>query len=149
MNWIVEDSFSREATMEHLPQLGGPFLAMYQSLWSQPHVPAGLLELCRLRMAQLHRSETDQTLAVVPVDAQRRAALRDWHSSPLFTDAERACLEFTEIYAMDALAITDQQAEAVKAHYGDVGLVALVQSLGVFDGLQRLGLIWQTSQQEA
>ncbi|MAC33842.1 MAG: hypothetical protein CME38_09615 [Haliea sp.] len=149
MSWIVQECSSREAIMARLPQLGEPFLAMYENLWEQPHVPGPVLELCRLRMAQLHRSEGDQNLAVVPVDAARRSALRDWHRSPLFTEAERACLEFTEIYAMDALAITDAQAEAVKSHYGDVGLVALVQSLGVFDGLQRLGLIWQTSKQEA
>lgn len=149
MSWIVQDSSSREAIMARLPQLGESFLAMYESLWQQAHVPTSILELCRLRMAQLHRSEGDQAAVEVPVDAAQRAALRDWHRSPRFGDAERACLEFTEMYAMDALAITDAQADAVKAHFGDVGLVALVQSLGVFDGLQRLGLIWQTSKQEA
>lgn len=134
--------------MRCLPQLGKAYLSMYESLWKQPHVPGSVLELCRLRMAQLHRSETDQAQVVVPLDAERREALRDWHRSSLFSDAERACLEFAEIYAMDALAITDAQADAVKVHYGDVGLVTLVQSLGVFDGLQRLGLIWQTARRE-
>lgn len=149
MSWLVEGENERSGLMARLPSLGGPYAGMYESLWQQDHVPPTVLELCRLRMAQLHRSATDQALSAVPVDAERRAALRDWHSSPQFSAAERACLEFTEIYAMDALSITDEQAAAVKAHYGDVGLVALVQSLGVFDGMQRLGLIWQTSQQEA
>jgi hypothetical protein len=44
---------------------------------------------------------------------------------------------------MDCSAITDAQADAVKAHIGEEGLVALLQALGVFDGLIRLGLIWQ------
>ncbi len=47
-----------------------------------------------------------------------------------------------EVHAIDAAAITDAQAEAVKQYFGDEGLVALLQALGVFDGMIRLGLLW-------
>lgn len=149
MSWLVNESIERDTLMGRLPAVGEPFQRMYASLWEQSHLPPAVLELCRLRMAQLHRSATDQAQAAWPLEAEKREGLRDWHQSAAFDAAERACLELTEVYAMDALAITDDQADAVKAHYGDVGLVALIQALGVFDGLQRLGLIWQTSQQEA
>ena len=49
---------------------------------------------------------------------------------------------------MDARAITDAQADAIKQHYGEVGLVALLQALGVFDAVIRLGLIWDLQSQE-
>ena len=47
------------------------------------------------------------------------------------------------MYAMDAQSITDEQARAVQHHHGDAGLVALVEALGVFDGMTRLSLLWQ------
>ena len=43
---------------------------------------------------------------------------------------------------MDVQAITDAQAEAVKAHFGDAGLVLLIEALGQFDGVARLRRLW-------
>ena len=78
----------------------------------------------------------------------QREALRQWPASDLFSPAERACLELTEVHAMDAQAITDEQADAVKSHYGEAGYVAVVQALGVFDATTRLGLIWKLATAE-
>ena len=54
---------------------------------------------------------------------------------------------------MDAQALTDELADAVKAHFGDAGLVLLVEALGILDGMTRLSLLWQlpasTAQQNA
>ncbi|HEY6132172.1 MAG TPA: hypothetical protein VIV27_09140, partial [Halioglobus sp.] len=69
--------------------------------------------------------------------------LTRWNSDHSFSAAERACLAFTEVYAMDAQAVTDELAAAVKAHFGDAGLVLLVEALGVLDGMTRLSLLWQ------
>jgi hypothetical protein len=44
---------------------------------------------------------------------------------------------------MDAQALTDELAEAVKSHFGDAGLVMLVEALGILDGMTRLSLLWQ------
>jgi hypothetical protein len=52
-------------------------------------------------------------------------------------------LAFTEVYAMDTQALTDQHAQAVKRHFGDAGLVLLVEALGILDGMTRLSLLWQ------
>ena len=59
----------------------------------------------------------------------QRDALRQWPDSPHFDAPERACLALTEVHAIDAAAITDAQAEAVKQYFGDEGLVALLQAL--------------------
>jgi hypothetical protein len=62
-------------------------------------------------------------------------------------------LAFTEVYAMDAQALTDTLAADVKTHFGDAGLVLLVEALGILDGMTRLSLLWQlpahTAQQTA
>lgn len=140
MSWLGAD---RNTTMSALPQIAAKFSALYQSLWSQPHLPPEVLEFCRLRLAQLHLCEVEWQRREVDVAARKRDALRQWDSDAQFSNAERACLAFTEVYAMDAQAITDELAQAVKDHYGDAGLVLLVEALGVLDGMTRLSLLWQ------
>ncbi|MFB3079317.1 MAG: carboxymuconolactone decarboxylase family protein [Lysobacterales bacterium] len=147
MAWITAGN-DRETIMRSLPGIGDHFAQLYQSFWELPHIPAGILELCRLRLAQLHNSHTDWELEQYPLNPEKKANLRQWSKHAAFTDAERACLALTEVHAMDAQAITDEQADAVKAHFGEVGLVALIQALGVFDGMIRLGLLWGLSAPE-
>lgn len=142
MSWIVEGA-DREQLLDRLPAISNHFRQLYASVYTLPQVAAETLELCRLRLAQLHRSDADFALQEFPVSVEQRAQLHDWPRAAVYTPEQRACLEFTEVHAMDCAAITDAQADAVKAHVGEEGLVALLQALGVFDGLIRLGLIWQ------
>lgn len=133
---------TRDQPFAALPECQRGFEALYGTLWRLEEIPAEVLELCRLRVAQLHRSEAEWARREVAVGEDRRAALKDWHSSAAFGEAERACLAFTEVYTMDPQAITNAQADAVKAAWGEAGLVALVEALGLFYGLTRLGLLW-------
>lgn len=144
MSWIAED-LSREQIMQRLPTIGEHFQRLYGSFYQLSQLPPETVELCRLRLAQLHRSAADFALEEYPLTAGKREQLQDWHSASAFSTGERACLAFTEVHAMDCSAITDAQADAVKQHYGEVGLVALLQALGVFDGFIRLGLMWQAA----
>ncbi len=141
MRWIGSAD-NREQLMQELPAIGGRFLELQQAFFQLPHIPAAVLELCRLRLAQLHGSEADFSRCCAEVDTAQRDQLTDWPNSAVFSDAERACLEMTEVHAIDVGAITDAQADAVKAHFGEKGLVALIQALGTFDGYMRLGLLW-------
>jgi alkylhydroperoxidase family enzyme len=140
MSWLGSD---RRTAMGVLPQVAASFDALYQSLWTQPHLPAEVLELCRLRLAQLHRSDVEWLRSGVAVDSRKRDGLRNWDSDRQYSDAERACLAFTEIYAMDVQAITDEAAQSVKDHFGEAALVLLIEALGVLDGMTRLSLLWQ------
>ena len=136
---------NRGAMLGELPDLAAPFAALYQSLWQQPHLPAAVLELCRLRLAQLHRCEVELRRRECELAMGKRDCLAQWENDEQFTAAERACLGFTEVYAMDAQALTDADAEAVKSYFGDAGLVLLIEALGIFDGMTRLSLLWQLS----
>ncbi len=144
MSWIA-GNLHREQIMDRLPAIGGHFQSLRASMYQLAQLPPETVELCRLRLAQLHRSDADFALEEFPLAAGKREQLQDWHSAPLFSPGERACLELTEVHAMDCSAITDAQADAVKQHHGEAGLVALLQALGVFDGFIRLGLIWQAA----
>ncbi|MEZ5502319.1 MAG: hypothetical protein R3E50_06550 [Halioglobus sp.] len=142
MTW-VSNADNREATLQVLPEIAASFDALYRSLWSQRHLPPEILELCRLRLAGLHRCDVELQRQEYAVRADQRDNLARWATDPRFTEAERACLAFTEVYAMDAQALTDEHAAAVKAHFGAAGLVLLVEALGVLDGMTRLSLLWQ------
>jgi alkylhydroperoxidase family enzyme len=142
MTWIT-DGADRISTLKVLPGIAHSFDALYASLWTQQHLPPQILELCRLRLAQLHCCEVEMQRQDCALAADQRAALSHWNTDERFSDAERACLAFTEVYAMDVQALTDELAQAVKDHFGDAGLVLLVEALGILDGMTRLSLLWQ------
>ena len=101
-----------------------------------------VLELCRLRTAQLLGFEAG---LAVRSDAARQAglgedriaALGSWPTSPLFSDAERACLALTEQFVMDANGVTDELVDAVLAHYSAADVHTLVNAVSAFETFQR------------
>lgn len=121
------------------------FNAVWEQLWRQDHVPPRLLELCRLRLAQLlgASAELDAPRGIER-DPERIAALRSgsYHRSARFDAAEQAVLEFAEIYAQDPSALTDELADGVKRHFGEAGLVCLIEALGFIEGRIRLALMF-------
>ena len=141
MSWVAQGK-DFDSVAAGLDSIGPLFSALYRGFWTLPQVPAEVLELCRLRQAQLHDCDFQWAREEVALAVGKRDNLRDWARDPVFTDAERACLAYTEVHAMDAQAISDEQADAVKAHFGEEGLVALTEALGVFDGITRLSMVW-------
>ncbi len=142
MGW-VNSGDDRDSTIGELAELAAPFSALYAALWTQRHVPADILELCRLRLAQLHQCGVELQRHEIDIPAEKSEYLAHWDTDPIFSPAERACLAFTEVYAVDVQALTDQNADAVKIHFSDAGLVLLVEALGILDGMTRLSLLWQ------
>jgi hypothetical protein len=124
---------------------GGPALAfesMWQALWSQQRIPPGLLELCRLRLAQLHGAtgelEIEHPVAKVPAVRRESVLHGRFATDGQFAPGEVAVLSLAEVYAQDPAAITDAMADEVKAVYGDAGLIVLVEALGFIDGRIRM-----------
>jgi len=110
------------------------FARLWAGLRTQQRIPPELLELCRLTFARLH-DDAGEMAAVNPAVALT-AAQRDAMLAGLTLDdpAYAAALLFAEYYWLDAQSITDEAADAVKAHYGDAGLVLLIEALGLIDG---------------
>lgn len=122
------------------------FRSFYALFWEAHLVDPVILELCRLRIAQLHGCEAELRVRYQPaLDAglteEKIAALADAGDSPLYSDAERACVALAELFAMDPHAITDADTARVVAVLGDAGTVALVEALALFDGFTRFRLM--------
>ena len=101
-----------------------------------------VLELCRLRVAQLLGCASELAIRWQPardagLDDGKIALLSRWPTDPSFTDAERACLTVAERFVLDPHGLTDDEAAAARAHLGDAGVVALLEALALFDGLAR------------
>jgi len=56
--------------------------------------------------------------------------------------AREAVLAFAEIYAQGAEFITDELAADIQSHFGDAGLVCLIEALGFIDARIRLALLF-------
>ena len=125
------------------------FDGFWKALWEQPYIPAQLIELSRLRLAQMHRAGEELKIRY-PLAQQ--AGLKEekiakllagrWEQDPSFTPAEVSVLIFAEMYGMDPASITDEQASKVVQHFGEPGLVALIQALGIMDARIRLALMF-------
>ena len=139
---LFSKGLSRDEIVAHAPTLATHFSAFYGSFSKQPYVPLQTLELCRLRVAQLHQCVEAFEGVEYAIAAEQKDKLTEWTQCASFSAAEKACLAFAEVYCMDPSSITDEHAEAVKAHYKDAGLVVLVEALGVYYGMTRLSQMW-------
>jgi alkylhydroperoxidase family enzyme len=124
------------------PNLYRSYRKFVGRLWEAPGLDPRWLELCRLRVAQLHGCRSELALRHRPaVDAGLREdqvqALGAWSDGP-FDAAQRACLAFAEMFVRDPHAISDADAAAVVAHLGEPGLIAFIEALAVFDGFCRM-----------
>jgi alkylhydroperoxidase family enzyme len=121
------------------------FVAMYRAVWERAAVDPVLLELARLRMAQLLRAEADLRLRHRPaieagLDEAKVGALASWPTSALFNESERAVLGFTELYVIDPHAIEDTHCEELHRHLSDAELAAFTLALATFEALARFRL---------
>ena len=95
---------------------------------------ARLLDLCRLRVAQMVGARVETAGA----DEQLLADLEGWRSSSAFSDRERATLSFAEQYHLDHHLITDEQKEALGRHLSHREVVNFVWALHMNDAYARV-----------
>jgi hypothetical protein len=132
--------------------LAQAYEAVWRRLWDQPYVPAESLELCRLRLSQLHGADADTELRLlvgIGEEKVRAAVAGRYEDSTNFSAFELVALELAEVYAQDPAAISDAMAAEVKKHVGEPGLVCLVEALGFIDGRIRLSLIFNALASDA
>ena len=127
------------------------FHAVWEALERQHHLPLAMLELARLRLAALHRADHEMALrsswATGLSERKAESTLAgNWHRDPDFDASERAILAFTEVHAQGAEFITDELAADIKDHFGDTGLVCLIEALGFIDARIRLALVFNCFQ---
>lgn len=142
MSWLPGAPADRDDVLALRPELAEAHAALHAAVWASG-VPVETLELCRLRMAQLldaRRALAERTPAAASLDEARVAALGRWTSADCFTDDERACLGFAELFVLDHHSITDEQAAAVVAALGEPGFVAFTTALSVWENQHRFDI---------
>ena len=113
------------------------------AVWSQDQLEPELLELCRLRIAQMLEADEQVTQPPVSVvlDPVLVAQLRQWPTSDAFTERQRVCLGFAEQLVVDGQGVSDEQAASVIAAIGDGGFLVLTYACGFFETTQRASII--------
>ena len=102
-----------------------------------------ILELCRLRVIQIHDGlqeplrQTPATRAAGITDAQLRD-LASWRESDRFNEAEKACLNVGEYFCYTAQAITDEHVAEVARHLSAEQVLTLTTSYWATDASSRL-----------
>ena len=77
------------------------------------------------------------TFGMRGVDAEKVAALWDYEASPLFDEGERAALSFAQAAASVPNMVTDEDADAVKQHFGEHGVVEILAVVSWYGFLNR------------
>ena len=101
-----------------------------------------LVELCRIRIAQLVESAFDLSLRYQPartsgLDETKIAAITRYPESELFSERERAALEYAEQFAIQSSSISDEDVLRVQAHLTIEEFIYLTKALGVIDQFAR------------
>jgi len=123
------------------------YRALDEKIWDGRLDPA-LLEVCRLRIAMLHRCAPQLALQRADI-GQKRDAIGQWPTSPLFSDVERALLRFTEQYVIDAQGVSDADAAGVTAVLSGAEIAAFTVAIGTFDAICRFTLALGSEQAAA
>lgn len=145
MTWLPETAVGAnplERVFGLRPNLFDAWREFALIFWEKRLLDPVLLELVRLRVAQMHgarfplASRRPEALAA-GLDEAKVAQLDRWWQSPAFSDTERACLRFAEQFVLDAKATSDEQMRPVVAALGEKDTVALALALAIFDGFGR------------
>jgi hypothetical protein len=104
------------------PDLLDAYREFESVFWTHGLLDAEILDACRARCAQVLRADGAPEEPVTAEDADSALA---------------ACLALADQFVIDPHCVTAEMRDAVVAHLGDAGLVALVEALAVFDGFTR------------
>jgi alkylhydroperoxidase family enzyme len=149
VSWLperAEGTTALDRTFGLRPDLYEPFRAFYATFWTGRLLDPVVLELCRLRVAQLLRCPSELQLRYQPaLDAglteDHVERLPQWPTSPMFSDAQRAALAFAEQFVIDVEGIGSELRDAVIDHVATPGLVALCEALALYDGFCRFRIM--------
>ena len=101
-----------------------------------------LVELARIRIAQLVESDFDAGLrykaaAEAGLTEDKISEITDYPTSGLYTERERAALEFTEQFALQSSSISDEDCARLQLHISAEEFIYLVKALSSVDQFAR------------
>lgn len=125
------------------PEVRDALDAVHRRAWAA--VDSRLLELCRIRAAQLIGCEAEALSRIPATGLAGHLADRvaNWPTADGFDDRDRAVLAWCEQFVIDVASMSDAQVEAVRTWLGDDGVVNLTNAFLVIEQRQRLRTMWE------
>ena len=109
-----------EAAFALRPDLHGPYQDFVGLFWHRRLVDPAVLDMCRLRVAQLLRCASE--------------GVRDPNE---LDDAQQSALAFAEQFVIDPHGVDDAMRDRLREHYSSSEIVALTEATAIFDGFTR------------
>lgn len=141
---LADGDTTLDRVVNHRPAYAAAMRDVEAAIWAQDAVDPQLLELCRLRIAQLLDAPDDfatRSPGAAGLDESLVATLRQWPTAPGFTEAQRVCLGYAEQLLVDAQGVTDDDAAQVIATLGEGAFLVLAYSCGFFETTMRARIL--------
>lgn len=146
MSWLKQAQPAAsplEAYFGWRPELMEQFKSFYGTLWDDALIEPALLEMVRLRIAQIHgcSAELASRHTTCGFSNEKFEALSHWRNSDLFDERECALLAYAEQIPFAHTAISDEDAARVVEAIGEADYVAFSVAIGLFDALCRVKMV--------
>ncbi len=140
--WVDAPGSDLDAVLGLRPDLHERWRAMERRVWAGGRVDPVILELARLRVAELLRADAQLAVrtreaAEAGLDEDLAASVSRWPRDDRFTPAMRAVLAYAETFVIDPHRLDDDDVAAVTEHLGEAGLTALTTGLALWEGIGR------------
>ena len=130
-------------TMARWPELLGPLEGLIGTIYGSQEVDLGLKRMMAMvasnaagcRYCEAHTAHGAAQMS--GVDAEKVAAVWDYQTSHLFTDAERAALDLAFAAGQVPNAATEAHFEALHPHWSERQIVEMVALISLFGFLNR------------
>ena len=129
--------------MQRKPKMVQAFAQMAAAIWDPDgKVDRGLKRLIahvasRAAGCQYCMAHTIEGAAHFGIEAPKLAAIWEYQSSPLFSEAERAALDFAFAASVVPNAVTDQSFEDLRKYWSEEQIVEIVGTIAMFGFLNR------------
>ena len=129
--------------MQRNPKLVKAFAGMAAAVWDpESKVDRGLKRLVahvasRAAGCQYCMAHTIEGAALFGVEEKKLAAIWDYQSSPLYSEAERAALDLAFAAGVVPNAVTDEHFAELRKHWSEEQIVEIVATISLFGFLNR------------
>lgn len=130
-------------TMARWPELLGPLEGLIGTIYGSQEVDLGLKRMMAMvasnaagcRYCEAHTAHGAAQMS--GVDAEKVAAVWDYQTSHLFTDAERAALDLAFAAGQVPNAVTEAHFEVLRPHWSERQIVEMIALISLFGFLNR------------
>jgi uncharacterized peroxidase-related enzyme len=129
--------------MQHRPKLVKALAQMASAVWDkESEVDLGFKRLIAYMASRTHGCNYSMAHAAeaahrVGMTDDKLEAVIEYHTSPLFTEAERVALDFAIAAASQPNAVTDELFERMKQHWNDGEIVEIAAAVALNGFLNR------------